>query len=181
MEGLNEKHTMSDNLPKNIQTNLLILGYYQFIGGIIGLGLLIAALTTISNFEVLLLIILSSGAALFSFSIYCGILLIRKKEIGIRRSIINQFLQILAFSYAGYSYQYFSGMGLSIGIDITESFNFITYLGLSSWKLNINTDSVLSTIEINLVAIILLSNLFSLQKRIELKKNKRSVEDLISK
>jgi hypothetical protein len=167
-------------LSQKIQTNLTALGYYQIIGGLIGLGLLISLLTTISFFDALFLTIIISAFILFSFSIYCGGLLIAKKELGIRLSIINQFLQVISFSYAGYSYQYFSGIGFSLGIDFTESFNFIFYLGFSSWKLNINTNSILTTIEINLVAILILNNLFSLQKRIQVEKNKSSIESMIS-
>jgi hypothetical protein len=104
----------------------------------------------------LLLCIVVFIIALYCFSIYCGILLIRKRKYGLKLSKMNQILQAISFSMFGYAYQYISGVYFSVGLDLTESFIFKFNFGISSWQLNINSDNPAQTLSLNLFAIFLI-------------------------
>jgi hypothetical protein len=171
---------MERNLSKNIHTTLSVLGYYQMTGGIIGSLLLIWSLLTLSSFNIIVLVIFVSALLLFLFSMYCGYLLIRQDMKGIRLSIINQFLQLFSFAIGGYAYQYASGLYLTAGLDMTDSFNFIFGFGASSWKLNINTDSPAILVDFNLAALCIIFVLDNLKKRIKDEGNIILIEKLIS-
>lgn len=148
-------------LSQNRQTEKLsltlnIFGYYQIVGGIIGLGLLAGLIMSISSFNWLLLIILFVAVVLFFFSIYCGIILLKRIEFGLKVSKINQLLQVIHFSILGYGFQYASGLHFSIGVDLTTEFNFTFNIGVSSWQMNINNDTPTIAISLNFVALLLI-------------------------
>jgi len=184
VRGLNSNSSpynyMERNFSKIINTRLSILGYYQMIGGIIGIALILWLLLKLSSFNLILLVIFVLALLLFLFSIYCGYLLITKNTKGIRLSTINQFLQLFSFAFGGYGYQYFSGLYLTVGLDLTDSFNFIFGFGISSWKLNINAGSPVILVDFNLVALCIILVLDSLKKQIKDEENSILLEKMIS-
>jgi hypothetical protein len=143
---------MPDFFSKKITTRLTVLGIYQVIGGIAGLGLLVWLILKLNTIPDVFLPLLISAFALYFYSIYCGYLLLKKKKSGLKHSLINQCLQLISFAIAGYAFQYFSGIYLTIGIDITQSFLVNFGFGVSSWQTDINTDSRLLQVNFNLVA-----------------------------
>jgi len=169
---------MQDNNKIISRGKLLALGYYQIAGGIIGICLLIWLVLSIISFNLLLSIILLSALALFLFSIYSGISLLKNTGKGLRLSLVNQILQLVTFSFAGYAYQYISGVYFSVGLDLTESFNFTFYAGISSWKLNINTDSPEYIFSFNLVAFFLLVLIIRMRTELGRKKELTKIEDI---
>ena len=169
---------MQNDFSKRIQNKLSIFGYYQILGGIIGLGLLIWLLLNLTSFYSLLLIIIVPAFILFSFSIYCGILLLKKPKVGIKLSLINQCLQLFSFSLGGYTYLYFSGLYFTVGLDLTESMNFLFNFGVSSWTLNINTNSPAIELKFNLVAFYLVIAIQKLRKQIEFEENNRLIQSI---
>ena len=162
---------MENNFTKDTASKLKVLGIYQIAGGIIGLLLTFWIIAGLTAFSGLLLLVVLIAIGLYSYSIYCGTLLLKNKILGLRHSSINQFLQLINLIIAGFAFQYISGVFLTIGLDLTNSFNFIFNIGISSWQININGDTEPLILNFNLVALFLI--LF-----IENLKNKISKEDL---
>jgi hypothetical protein len=179
-EGLNNCFMEDFKFSKNVKKQMLVAGYYQIIGGIIGLGLLIWTLINLDSFQPVLLVIFLPAFLLFFFSVYCGYLLVSGKISGGRLSIINQFLQLFSFAFGGYAYQYISGLGFTIGFDLTDSFNFIFYFGISSWKLNFNTDSPLIQLEFNLIALYVIFALIKLKRQVKTENERLMINSIIS-
>ena len=80
---------------------------------------------------------------------------------------MNQILQVINFSLYGYSFQYISGIFLSAGLDLTDELKFKFNVGLSAWKVNINSDNPALFVNLNLFALFLIILIERLQKKIE--------------
>jgi hypothetical protein len=130
-----------------------ILGIYQIAGGVMGLTLTGILLGNQTSLQGLVLLIIFFAIALYIYSAFCGIQLIRKRQNGLLHSSINQYLQLISFSFLGYTYQYFSGCYFTIGIDLTNSFLISFGVGVSSWQLNINMGTQDFVLKLNLVAL----------------------------
>ncbi|GAB2965058.1 hypothetical protein GCM10027048_38220 [Hymenobacter coalescens] len=145
-----------------------ILGYYQLLGGALGLGLvgwLVAHLQALTG-PTLLVIILATG--LYLHSIYCGrLLLVLDHETGLVQSTINQALQVVQFSLMGYSYKYGAGLGIMLGIDWTTDFNVLFNFSLSSFEFVINGREEAIQLEVNVIAVLLISYLHRLRRMID--------------
>lgn len=139
---------------KNKNLKLQILGYYQLIGGIAGLAItlyLIAQTATISGLALILYLI---ALGLYSFSIYCGTQVLRKKNHSLDISLINQYLQLISFAILGYGFKYVSGLLLSVGVDLTTSIDMKFNMGImSTWQMSWNSDVDKIVIDLNLVAV----------------------------
>jgi hypothetical protein len=153
------------------ESRIKIIGIYQIIGGLIGLIATILLLAKFgfingSSFKMFLLFIL-----LYSFSVFCGYLLIKKQfEKGLNYSIINQLIQVLSFSILGFSFKFYSGLFLSLGINLTTD-TILTYnFGLTTWNFKLNSESGIIEISINLVALILINIIFKLKEKLKLQK-----------
>lgn len=148
---------MNLGLPNKIKTQLKQLAYYQNAGGIIGLIMviwLIAQTTTITGL-IILIFILAGG--LYSFSIYCGRLLLKGDyDLGLKLSTINQALQIFSFALFGFAFRFVAGLYIGIGIDYTNDFNIKFLFSLSDFQISINRDKELITLGFNFLAIFLI-------------------------
>ena len=142
------------NKIKNKDTKLKVLGYYQLIGGIAGLAItfyLIAQTATITG---LILILYLIALGLYSFSIYCGTQVLKNKKYSLDISLINQYLQLISFAILGYGFKYVSGLLLSVGVDLTNSFDMKFNMGImSTLDMNWNTDANKIELNLNLVAL----------------------------
>ncbi len=109
-------------LSKNLKLIQKIIGWIQIIGGIAGLGLMAYLMlnTEAINGPVLLLLLI--GVALFIISIYCGNTLLSplNTKKGIIVSLINQALQFIQWSIAGYGLSYSSPVQILIGLKGAE-------------------------------------------------------------
>jgi hypothetical protein len=134
-----------------------ILAFYQILTGI--LGLLFLLLMNLKSSSTIFVIIIG----LYSFSIYSGYLLLTKNiEKGFDLSIYNQLIQVVGFGISGFTFEYFSGIFLSVGLNITND-TIINYnAGINTWILNLGSNSTLF-ININLVAIGLIFFIFKLK------------------
>ncbi|SRR5260221_608688 len=169
---------MKNNLSKRIQSQFNILGIYQIGGGIIGLGLVVWLSSGLRAITLLLVIILLVAIALYSYSIYCGILLLRKNIFGVRLSLVNQFLQLFSLSIFGFTFQYTSGAFFSVGFDLTNSFLFTFNLGISQWQLTINDNKELLIVNFNIVALFLILFIERLRKEIQKEQVKRRIASI---
>lgn len=173
-----EKLSMDIYSSKTIMAKTKFLGIYQIAGGIIGLGLSIRLISQLQDISLLLLLILLIGVFLYFFSIYCGIQILQKKDIGLKYSLANQYLQLVTFTVFGFTFQYFSGVFVAIGYDFTESFLLTFNAGVSSWKISINTDEEMLLFSFNFVAFYLIIFINKLRKEINDKKVEQELDSL---
>jgi hypothetical protein len=138
---------------------ILILGLYQIIGGLIGIGLSILLLVRVlnqgpNNGETVFMLMLISMP--FLLSLYAGYSCIKNHSNKFLISKVNQAFQVASFSIAGTAYTYYSGAHFSIGIDTTLNSIFDFKLGLSSFNLEFNSGSDNYVVYVNLIAFYLL-------------------------
>lgn len=151
---------------KSSQLKLKAFGIYQIFGGVIGLILTVWVISKLVTIPTILLLLLLVPTTLYTYSIFCGILLLKKNISGLTHSLANQFLQLVNFSILGLSLQYVSGVFLSIGFDLTNSLLITFNLGFSSWQLTINDDIEPFTVNFNFIALVLIIFSRKLKKKI---------------
>ncbi|TRX22752.1 hypothetical protein [Flavobacterium franklandianum] len=142
---------------KTIQNKIKILASYQILTGV--LGILFLLFINLKSSSTLFIII----TGLYSFSIYAGYSLLKKNfEKGLDLSIYNQLIQILGFGISGFAFEYFPGIFVSLGLNLTND-TIINYnAGFNSWILNLSSNSNLF-INVNLVAIVFIIFIFKLK------------------
>ena len=105
---------------------------------------------------------------LYIFSLLSGWLLWNQYTAGIRCSLINQYLQIVQFTIAGWAYTYISGAYFSLGVDLTYSYRILIDLGIvSTWQLKAFTQSPEVQLSFNFVAILLVVFLTHVKRDLE--------------
>ena len=110
---------------KKIYKRIEFLGYYQIVGGGIAMAMMLMNFKFSS--DGFYLFVLSLYFVLCSFSVFSGILLLKKKYlIGLKSSNIIQFLQILSFVLFGYIYDFAIGIYLRLTTKLTND----TIIGL---------------------------------------------------
>ena len=164
---------------KNIKPRIRGLGIYQIAGGIIGIGVTFWYLLNLNStpgFLMMLLILFAFG--LYAYSIYCGALLLKNARKGLIHSRVNQLLQVASFAMFGYAFQYVSGVYFFIGIDFTESILFKFNMGLSTWQIYISTGNPDLAINLNVVALLLISVIEKLLKSVKQAEKNQQVADI---
>lgn len=149
----------------SIYTYYTVLAVYQILGGSLGIILTayyFSSLAVSNN----LIILIGLAIVIYVYSILCGVLIFLKEDNNLIYSTINQYLQLINFSLMGYSFKYISGFFLNVGIDFTDAINFKFGAGLSTWDLGFNTHSNMLEININLVAIFIITFIDRIKKRI---------------
>ncbi|HKO80834.1 MAG TPA: hypothetical protein VJU78_10575, partial [Chitinophagaceae bacterium] len=125
---------------KEFKPKIKVLSIYQIVGGGIGLAITIWIMVNyLSAFNGMIFLLFLLALGLYSYSIYCGILLLKNYKSGLKHSLINQALQVLNFAIPGYSFLFVAGIYISIGVDLTESIIMKFNFGFSTWKIDINT------------------------------------------
>ena len=157
---------MKNIFLKEISSKIKGLAIYQIAGGVIGLILTIWLIINQASVSGLLLLLFLIAIGLYSYSIYCGVLLIKQKSNGLNHSYLNQYLQLINFSILGYGFQYIAGIFLSLGIDLTNSIDFKFNLGISAWQLKINSDTEMILINFNFIALFLIIFIDKLKNKI---------------
>lgn len=159
---------------KNKTLIIKILGIYQIWGGIMGIGILVLGLVSISKTEstdrmTIYFSIASIAFLLYCYSIFSGIILIKREKV--IHSFVNQLLQIISFSILGYGFTFFSGFYVSTGINLSTG-DFLLKWGLSTWEISFNSYPELSQIHINILALLLIFYFDYLRKEISTKTEK---------
>jgi len=158
---------------KKIYNRIEYLGYYQIIGGIIGILLMTFNIYDELNSNGFFLFSMSLFYGLCGFSIYSGILLIRKKCLkGLNFSIFIQTMQILSFAIFGYIFNYAIGIYVRLKIELTNDIIVGFDFGFANWNLSRNANLDIIEINFNIVAIILLSFIFKFKEQITNELNK---------
>jgi len=145
------------NTLKQIKNKVMILGWYQLIGGILGITLSIDLLFNIlsqgPDGSIILMLLINIP---FVLSIYAGYACIKDQTNRFLISKINQAFQVVSFSIAGAAYTYYSGVFFSIGIDTTLNSTYDFRLGLSAFNFEFNSGSDNYMVYVNLVAFYIL-------------------------
>ncbi|MGZ9675991.1 hypothetical protein [Flavobacterium sp. GNP001] len=152
---------------QKIDRKIKIIGLYQAIGGLIGLigSLFLIVKFSSSNESTTKILLLFF--ALYSFSMYCGYLLLKNQiKKGLNYSILNQSIQVLSFQILGFTYKFYSGVFLCFGLNVTNDTILTFNFGITSSDFKLNSDSEVAELSINLIAIILISVLFSLKENV---------------
>ena len=128
------------------------LGIVQILGSLLGFS---ALLGNEINIGVLVFIVF------LGLSIYCGILLLLKKPLGIKLSKINFFLQLVGFELPDFfGFKYYLGTYFNVVYDF--NINYLSWeMGLSTVFLFQAEDVSNNIISLNLFAVAVLVLLFS--------------------
>jgi hypothetical protein len=146
---------------------LKLIGIYQVIGGLIGLGLTVWLITMLLPMPLVVICIVIISIGLFLFSVACGIGLWKRKMAAINLSIVLQLLQIITFTLYGISFKFISGLGFLINIDFTSTLQ--AHIKLSEPLLRFTyligpTDKIIG---VNLSAILIFFFIVDLKRKIK--------------
>ena len=130
-----------------------VLGYYQIIGGVIGILLNIYGFFTQLPVFGLVIIIPIIFFILYGFSIYCGTQCLKFEEASLTICIYNQVLQILGISIFGVVFSYVAGLYFNFNLDLSNSIQADFNAGVSNFKLYYNQDPGVIKVNVNLIAI----------------------------
>jgi len=160
---------------REIHNRIKYLGYYQIIGGIIGILMMILSIYDQLNSNGFFLFALFLFMSLCGFSIYSGILLLQKKyQKGLKFSVFTQAVQILSFVLLGYIFDFAIGIYLRLTVELTNDTIFGLDFGFTNWNLSRTANPDLIEINLNIVAIILLLFISKCLDRIKIELNKKS-------
>jgi hypothetical protein len=153
------------------KVKLKVLGWYQVIGGVMGVLLTLWLLLYAGKSMGLLALLYVVAFGLYAYSSHCGRLLLAGDYVkGLKLSLINQAVQIISFSAFGYGFMYISGVMLAGEVGKTPGtagynmgFHFFPF---SQWMLFLNTNYKPMEISVNFVAIFLVYFSYKLNKTI---------------
>jgi hypothetical protein len=161
-------HSMINHLPRGIIKKLRALAIYQIIGGLLGLIITVLAIMGFHSFTPFIISLFAIAFGLYIFSLLSGWLLWNQYTSGIKCSLINQYLQIVQFTIAGWAYTYISGAYFSLGVDLTYSYKILIDFGIvSTWQLKAFTQSDAVQLSFNFVAILLVVFLTHVKRDLE--------------
>ena len=165
-------------IKENISINKKIdwIAYYQIGGGIIGAVLLVMMTLEQVQTSSLSFLYFLIPILFFSFSVFAGIHLLKRHKSSTLITQINQVIQIPQLSLFGFSYQYFAGLFLGLGIsnELGIGFNF----SLPNFKFVLTNSNDEFLFMVNLIPIILVILLKKFQRKLE--QNNRIIEMLES-
>ncbi len=140
----------------SVITKLNGLAIYQIAGGGLGLAIIIWLALKSPSVPGYAIILYLVATLLNVFSIYCGVLLIKLNPAGLQFSLINQYLQLVNFSFLGFAFKYIAGFFILIGLDLMHATVLNFDFGLSVFGFAINGDNQIVIFNFNLVALILI-------------------------
>ena len=155
---------MTNNRKPLIIRNQSILGIYQLIGGLWGLGLITYSLFSGFELTTVSIVFLIVGFLLFGFSTYCGIACIKKETNALQLSRINQCLQLIYLSGTYFGFIFVAGIGVFFGLDLVGGLLFRMKFEFTSLTFYYAEQSAEKQVAINLVALFLLYNFSTLIK-----------------
>ena len=141
-----------------------IIAIYQILGGLIGLGFSLEGYFHLDAPLFLEICFYLISSLLYSYSVLCGLLIFKNVNLSLKCSLINQYLQLLSFAFAGYAYKYTAGIYVSIGLDTTLLKPLFNY-GFSAWYFIWNTNNQLTYIDFNLFAFFIIFLLDKLRSK----------------
>lgn len=144
-----------------IQKRLSLIGWYEIISGIFGIIITIYSASVIikgtqGKYHFLSVIIILSVGLLYSFSVLSGWFLIKMKlKKGVLLSNINQTVQVLMITIAGFSYKFIAGVLIGFTLDLNTYIININF-ELPSFSINYSSHSTDLVIGINFMPFIVI-------------------------
>lgn len=164
---------------KNTNAKLNALGIYQLAGGLIGVAMVVRLIYNFPDWPPKYYLMICFVFMLYMYSVFCGILVLRKSNIALRHSLINQYLQLINFYIAGFGFTFISGSSLSVGVDLTNGFIVdFHFTLLSDFAIRLATDSPTIAIYINTIALAIIIFINNLNKKILAEREERMVADI---
>ena len=156
---------MTETSSKNTGLKIKAVAAYQIVFGLWGIVLTLQLMFA-RGYNPLILMVNMGIIILYAYSIFCGILLFRKHPAALTYSLINQYLQLVGFSIMGYAFRYVAGIFLMVAADIRDGFALHFNLGLSTWNVQIGSETNYLIVSCNLVAMTLIIFINKLKNRI---------------
>jgi hypothetical protein len=149
---------------KSTTLTMKIIGWFQIVGGVLGLAAVASLMLNTGEVSGGLLLIFLIGTSLFIFSIYAGrhLLITDNPAFGLIMSLINQSFQLFQWKILGWGMLYAAGTQFSVGVGTKVD------EGSKGFLVNFNFKSLYSEFEfaimsgddfrlrINLVALLIL-------------------------
>jgi hypothetical protein len=153
---------------EKIALKIKYIGFYQLVGGIIGILNTIRFLPNFTQINGGIFLILLLIFALYSYSIFCGYLLIKMRNIkGLNLSIYNQLIQIIGFGVLGFAFHFTAGIYAGIKLNLTHDTILTFMFGHSAAMININSNPEFTELSLNVIALILLNLILNLKSKFE--------------
>lgn len=146
------KLTLSEG---QLQKQVRYFGYYQLANGVIAILCICWTLAQVERLSGLLLLSYVGFFGLTGFASYCGYTTLKQPPRGLQLARASLATQFLWFAVGGFSFQFFIGPYLALGLNLTTEVLFklnFNLAGLSFYFSNNSTDLLLS---VNVVAILL--------------------------
>ena len=122
---------MTKNLADRVTK---IIGLYQIAGGVIGIGIGLYALFFHFRINIFFILYDLLTLSLFSFCLYSGIKCFKDKTYGLTLTFYNQILQLVFFTFFGFTYMFNAGFGLYFGVDISKGIQFVYQFRLPYYR-----------------------------------------------
>lgn len=151
-----------------ITRRIRYIGFYQLAGGVLGILNTIRLLLNVAQINGGILFVLLLILALYSYSVYCGYLLVKNRMAkGLNLSVYNQLLQVIGFGVLGFAFNYSAGIYAGISVNLTNDTLFSLMLGFSKATITLNRHPEFTELSLNVVALILLNVLLNLKSKWE--------------
>lgn len=161
---------------KSTKTTIKVIGIFQIVGGIIGLGMTSWLLMNTSTINGAVMFIFLLALFLFVFSIQSGNLLLQKPNLkkGLIYSCVIQALQVFHIGAGIYEFAFYSGARGTLGFKLGEGFNFNFAATLSGFNFTIKAGEPEYYFYINFVAVLVLITVVSIMQ--ELKEKEKTID-----
>ncbi|HMC84684.1 MAG TPA: hypothetical protein VKI61_04135 [Chitinophagaceae bacterium] len=144
------------------------IAYYQIIGALLGILIVIWTATKITHVTIELVIFYSIGTLAFAYSILCGQKLLKGEiQKALQLSTVNQIFQLFTFAILGFSFKFTAGINLGLGFDYTNSFLFAFSFQFSQFSMSFDSSSTEAILQINLVALYVLYLIETTKKKVK--------------
>lgn len=164
---------MPKPISKTSNSQLKILGWYQVIGGAIGLKKAFDELWANYNNNGSISFLCMVALMLYCFSMYAGrLLLSRNYEHGLVLTFFNQVLQVFSITALGCSFMYISGLMFQLNAHYWHepmAFDYgagFEWQYLSQWRFQWFTGSSMLAIGVNLIGLYLSYFTYRLYKKV---------------
>jgi len=155
---------MTNYLLQEYCFKLKLIGIYQIVGGLAGLGLTTWLITMLLPMPFIIACVIIVAIGFFTFSISCGLGLWFKKKIAINLSIGLHLMQIITFTLFGCSFKSLSGLGVFLNFNFPN--NLQIQLSEPLFRFTYLADPTEKMVGINLVSIIVVFFIVNLKKKI---------------
>ncbi|MCQ6557221.1 hypothetical protein [Paenibacillus mendelii] len=148
---------------------LQVIGWYEIVGGLFGLLVIVLGAANIGLFNNLYLaMIYLVFLLLFMLSIAAGVLMVLKKKAGRKLTIFIQILQVPQFIVKGTYYSFCAGAQLSLQFFGGMESGFRLNIGIfSEFKFYINTIFYTSMVSINIIPLLVIYFILKSRRKAE--------------